>query len=413
MTRQWEIDALRGWMLVMMTITHLPTRLTEPLGQPLGFVSSAEGFVLLSAYMAGGIYSRRAYREGIVTMRRAFLRRALKVYLGQAATLLFLFTVITAIGLHVDQPAVKNLLSYYLQHPHTALVAGLLLVYEPPLLDILPIYILFMLLSPAVLAFALRHGWRGVLAASLLLWVLSQFGLSQALYGAAVAVTGLGVPFRETGAFHTFAWQLLWVGGLWLGAREQAPGAWPLRFPRWLLAAACAVALGGLVWRHLGAYGQMPFGPGATVLNRLFDKWELGPLRLLDLLALVVLTIRYGARLAHWLPRQRWIEALGAASLPVFCAHLVAVLMVLALYGGSRLARPWWGDLALLALVFAGLYGVARLALALPRRSKTAVATPGRTAGAAPLAPVAPADGRPSGPRTADSRAAITDCHKR
>ena len=49
MTRWREIDALRGLMLVMMTITHLPTRLSITLGQPLGFVSAAEGFVFLSA----------------------------------------------------------------------------------------------------------------------------------------------------------------------------------------------------------------------------------------------------------------------------------------------------------------------------------------------------------------------------
>ena len=46
--RYWEIDAVRGLMLVLMTITHVPTRFTDPVGQPFGFVSAAEGFVLLS-----------------------------------------------------------------------------------------------------------------------------------------------------------------------------------------------------------------------------------------------------------------------------------------------------------------------------------------------------------------------------
>ncbi|MBS0340892.1 MAG: OpgC domain-containing protein, partial [Proteobacteria bacterium] len=99
--RSWEIDALRGLMLVLMTLTHLPTRLTDPLGQPFGFVSAAEGFVLLSAYMAGLVYSRLAYRKGIVEMERAFWKRAFKIYLIQAAILFFLFTVITAVGLRI------------------------------------------------------------------------------------------------------------------------------------------------------------------------------------------------------------------------------------------------------------------------------------------------------------------------
>jgi hypothetical protein len=63
------------------------------------------------------------------------------------------------------------------------------------------------------------------------------------------------------------------------------------------------------------------------------------------------------------IPRLHWLEALGSASLPVFCAHLVAVLLVLAVYGDSQTARPGWGDLLLLGAVFGWLYGVARLTL--------------------------------------------------
>ncbi|MGE8202062.1 MAG: OpgC domain-containing protein, partial [Variovorax sp.] len=141
MKRYWEIDALRGLMLVLMTVTHLPTRLTDPLGQPFGFVSAAEGFVLLSAFVAGLVYSRIGYLRGVDSMRQAFWRRVVKVYLCQAAILLFLFTVIAAVGLHIDQPAVKNLVSYYLAEPRDGFLFGLLLIYEPALLDILPMYI--------------------------------------------------------------------------------------------------------------------------------------------------------------------------------------------------------------------------------------------------------------------------------
>ena len=90
-------------MLVLMTLTHLPTRLTDPLGQPFGWVSAAEGFVLLSGFTAGLVYSRVARERGAAAMERAFWQRALKVYLVQAATLIFLFTVITRVGLRIDQ----------------------------------------------------------------------------------------------------------------------------------------------------------------------------------------------------------------------------------------------------------------------------------------------------------------------
>lgn len=361
-TRYWEVDALRGLMLVLMTLTHLPSRLTDPLGQPFGFVSAAEGFVLLSAFMAGLVYTRTAYRDGVDAMRRAFWQRALKIYMAQAATLLFLFTIIAALGLRIDQPAVKDLMSYYLTQPRHAFLYSLALVYEPPLLDILPMYIFFMLLSPWVLAFSLRHGWVAVALASTAVWAAAQFGFSEWIYAGVVRWTGLPVPFQEMGAFNAYAWQFLWFMGLWLGASRSTPGARPLRLPRWLLLGAAAVALYGLYWRHHGPDGQAPFG-GDAQLNLLFDKWLLGPLRLVNLLALGVLAIGFGPALMRRLPRLHGLEAMGSASLPVFCAHLVAVLLVLAFYGSSQTARPPWGDALLLAVVFAALYAVARATL--------------------------------------------------
>ena len=56
--RKPELDALRGLFLVWMTLTHLPTRFSDFVNQPLGFVSSAEGFVFISALLVGRLYIR-------------------------------------------------------------------------------------------------------------------------------------------------------------------------------------------------------------------------------------------------------------------------------------------------------------------------------------------------------------------
>jgi hypothetical protein len=393
-TRRWEIDALRGLMLVLMTVTHLPTQLTGPLGQPVGFVSAAEGFVLLSAYMAGMVYGRIAWRRGVGAMRQAFWQRALKIYACQAATLLFLFTVIAFIGLRIEQPAVTNLMSYYLQHPWEGLGFGLLLVYSPPLLDILPLYILFMLASPWVMVLAWRHGWARVMGVSIALWVLAQFGLSAGAYNALSAIVPISVPFSETGAFETWGWQFLWMLGLWMGATRNDPLAPAFRFPPWAVAVALAITVVCVVWRH--AVGQAPFG-NHTTLNLLFDKWSLGPLRVLNLFALVVLLIHFGPGVARRLPRLRWLETLGAASLPVFCAHLVIVLLVLGLLGNAQ-DRPWGLDLPLLVLCFGALYAVARVSLWLDRppedttgdEAASAAPDPAHTPAGEPLAGSAP-----------------------
>ena len=57
--RRPEIDALRGVFLVWMTLAHLPTHLSDFVDEPFGFVSSAEGFVFLSALLVARLYSGR------------------------------------------------------------------------------------------------------------------------------------------------------------------------------------------------------------------------------------------------------------------------------------------------------------------------------------------------------------------
>lgn len=373
--RSWEIDAARGLMLLLMTATHLPTRLSSPLGQPFGYVSAAEGFVLLSAYMAGMVYGRVAWRQSVAEMHHAFWRRALKIYACHAALLLFLFTVIAFIGIRIEQPAVVDLLNFYVRQPFTALVGGLLLLYEPPLLDILPLYVLFMLASPWVMVLAFVWGWRPVMAASATVWLLAQFSLSRWVYDGVNAIVPLYVPFNETGAFVMWSWQFLWMLGLWMGATRNDPNAPPFEFPRWSVLVALALAIALMAWRHL--VGQIPFHPEGpySMFNPWFDKWALGPLRLINLFALMVLAIHYGPRLAARMPRQRWLETLGSASLPVFCAHLVLVLGVLAGLG-ARYDRPWGLDLALLAASFAVLYAVARATLWLEKKPQEDTTTP-------------------------------------
>src|SRR6266850_5514249 len=55
--RDRRLDALRGLMLVIITIDHLPSAFAAFTYQSLGFVSAAEGFVFLSGYVAGMVYA--------------------------------------------------------------------------------------------------------------------------------------------------------------------------------------------------------------------------------------------------------------------------------------------------------------------------------------------------------------------
>jgi hypothetical protein len=346
--RRWELDALRGLMLILMTLTHMPTMYSLPSGQPFGFVSAAEGFVFLSAFMAGKVYGGRAQRDGLAAMQSAFHERAFKLYLCQLGLLLLTFTLIAWLGVRNHQGGVTGLLEFFFIDPRAAVVGAALLLHNPPLLDILPMYIVLMLASPWLLRRGLRHGWGGVLAASALLWLGEQWGLGRTVHD----WIGLPIPYGDTGAFHWLAWQALWVVGLWLGARRE-----PLpRVPVWLLAPAAVYASGMLLLRHIA--GQDPM-PGVPALGLLLDKWSLGPMRVLNSASVFALLVWAGPWLLNVLPRLRPLELLGRHSLPVFCAHIVIALFTLAFFGSTQVIRPWTTDVALLAAAFAGLFLVA------------------------------------------------------
>src|SRR3954471_175547 len=133
MQRQTELDWLRGLMLVLMTITHLPTWFSSHVGQPFGFVSAAEGFVFLSAYLVGSVYTRTAHRHGYPAMRNAIWRRAAKVYAAHVALLLLLFFVLVPLAISNGAHAITDLASFYVERPHAALISALFLAYNPPL----------------------------------------------------------------------------------------------------------------------------------------------------------------------------------------------------------------------------------------------------------------------------------------
>ncbi len=235
--RRPELDALRGLFLVWMTLTHLPTRFSDFVNQPVGFVSSAEGFVFISALLVGRLYMREFVQDP-ANVRLRLWKRSFKIYGYHLAMLAFAFTVVASYAVHTHQAALVNLLHFYLTRPKAAIVGSLLLIYCPPLLDILPMYVTFLFLTPMVLSAAVRFGWRIILGASALLWILAQLGLRDAAHNWVVHLTHLRIPLQETGAFNLFAWQGVWAVGLWIGARTATEIEPFPPVPRWLAGAS-------------------------------------------------------------------------------------------------------------------------------------------------------------------------------
>jgi hypothetical protein len=323
--RRPELDALRGLFLVWMTLTHLPTRFSDFTNSPIGFVSAAEGFVFISALLVGRIYMRDTLKDA-PGVRVKLWKRSLKIYMYHLLMLILVFTVAAGFAIHTHKAALNNLLNFYLAHPVVAVVGSVFLIYCPPLLDILPMYVLFLFFSPLALSISARFGWWKIVGASAAIWVMAQFGLRDVVHNWIVHLTHLNIPLQETGAFNLFAWQAVWLVGLCVGAKS-ALGENPLNnTPRWIISISIVACLFFIGIRH----GWLGEHLTQQALGIQLDKWQLGPLRVINLITFTVVVYWMRPVLVRLISIEPFLT-LGKASLRVFCAHLFFVFVGLSL----------------------------------------------------------------------------------
>jgi hypothetical protein len=354
MGRRLELDAARGLMLVWITLTHLPTAASAYVNQPFGFVSAAEGFIFLSALFTGRIYFRLAEHDGYHAMERRMWSRTVRLYCYHALLLAFAFLVAVPIAEHGDRPCLHNLLDFYfMAGPKRSVIEAFLLIYRPPLLDILPMYIIFLMFTSAALLLARKIGWKPILWTGFSLWALAQFGLRADAYKVASKIIPAHIPLNEMGSFDLWAWQFLWIAGVWLGVRWAQNN---LPIEKWAKRAAIpavVIAASCFVLRRAIEHG-LQLGP----TEFLFDKWHLGPLRLLDFAAVAALLI---VTQSLWkFLAVRPLVLMGQSSLQVFCVHLLCCFAGLTLLGNaSRISG--WRQVELLTATFVAMLLTAKL----------------------------------------------------
>jgi hypothetical protein len=284
------------------------------------------------------------------------------------------------------------------EQPYRALLEALALRFQPAFLDILPLYIVLLLLLVPALPLLRRP--------RLLLW------LSAGAY-VVVRLLGLNLPSWTGGGwfFNPLAWQLLFCMGCTLGyrpPREAAAGApgqppAPAGGPRLslALAAACGawLLLGAVVqtlaWHRPDLLARLPEGVALALAE--VDKTGLHPFRLLSVLALAYLT-------AHAVPREAaWLRGgaaapfvmMGQHGLPVFCAGIF-----LSFLGRLALERSdgWAMQAAVNASGLAALVAVAAIAAWYRQRGQGEAGMPGRAAAPATVGAPSPAGPSPAVP---------------
>jgi hypothetical protein len=339
--RDLRFDTLRGLFLVCMTINHLPTEIRAVTDQSLGIFSAAEGFVFLSGLIAGWVYTRKYRSLGPEGLMAASTGRAKSIYRWHIGSFLAAFVCVRAaeIWLGYCSPAVPKL---FFAHPLESLGLGLTLLYQPGLLDLLPMYCAFVLLLPVVIrALEAGYAWL-VLCLSASAWLAVQW---------APPIDGAPLYPINTGSFNLFAWQFLFLAGLTIG-HARLSGREQVARPRpWVLACAGAVAVYGFGLRHFQWPALWPDRAYGILLN----KPALGLFRMADFGCVAYLVGAFGANFPSALT-WRPLALLGRHSLAVVAVQSVAIMALLPFAApfGTALARTLTA-----ACVVALLFGVA------------------------------------------------------
>ena len=322
MQRNIGIDTLRGLLLVWMTFNHLEGPLSAYTFEALGFISSIEGFVFISGIVAGMVYGRIGLQQGNDLLRKRAFRRALDIYLFHMASFVFVMILEILISNEIYASFYEQINPLPMKSPLTALGLGAIFLWLPAFLDILPLYCLFLLIAPFCIHRFKNNQGYWVLSGSFLVWSLATYHYES--WDNLQRFLNQFFPCVLS-SFNPFAWQFLFIGGLFFGFRHVTGSRIPIK--KSLIFLALLISLGILLLR----YDVLPPILFDFDLYDLTLRNSLGPLRIINLLTLAYLITCVGTRFPKLL-EWPWFSFLGQHSLQVFTFHLASLYLILPLY---------------------------------------------------------------------------------
>lgn len=311
--RDLRLDLFRGIALWLIFLDHIPSNIVSWITiRNYGFSDATEIFIFISGYTAAFVYGRAMRERGFIVASARILRRAWQIYVAHVFLFAIYLAEIAYVARGFQNPLYAEEMGVldFLQHPDVTIVQALLLKFKPVNMDVLPLYIVLLLLFPPIL-WVLQRSATAALATATLLYVLNwEFGWNISAYPSGVW------------AFNPFAWQLLFVFGAWcaLGGAEKLGRM--LRSDVVLAAAAAYLVFAFLItltW-HFPRLGYLvPHWFEEFVYP--IDKTNLDVLRFAHFLALAALTVRFVPR--HWPALgSPWLAPAilcGQHSLEIFC----------------------------------------------------------------------------------------------
>ena len=317
-SRDLRLDFFRGVALIFIFIDHIPENILSYFTlEALGFFDAAEVFIFISGFTAALVYGRRLVEKGALYATAQVMRRAWQLYVAHVFLFVIFIAEVSYTATTFKNPMYNEEMRVadFLDEPHVAVVQALLLQFQPTFLDILPLYILMLVIFPVVLLGAQRH-FLLVLLPSAMLYIAVQV----------FAITVPAYPEGHVWYFNPLAWQFLFVSAALLG-HARTRGQTTLPWARVVFPAAAVIFVAAflikLSWTIHGVWEAFP----GLLLKQLWpiNKNNLSPLRLVPFYALVVLVVMWVPRDARFLrtaAARPWVLC-GQQSLEIFCLGII------------------------------------------------------------------------------------------
>lgn len=347
-TRDLRLDFMRGFVIPLLIVSHFEYfSLFMYIGwERIGVVSTAEIFVTLSGIVVGMVYGKKLKKDGFSACFSALLTRSMQLYRVNVFMIL-------AIGLLRYVPFLDTTAVVTFHNPYTGvdyplypplsdgffrlLSQALLLRCGPHQFQIIGLYVaLFILVTPLVFLMLERKQAKLLLGISwVLYWI--NFGMPESQPSTAeIRLTGAQFEY----GFPLIAWQLVYVHGIVAGYyKKELFDFFSSARGKMLVYFSIALSLLFIIFtmnhpiKEFADWSKFSFIPPATFENlyfHYFQKYKLGPGRLLNMVVLFITIYALLTRL--WHPFERafgwFLIPLGQASLYVFFIHVFFILLV-------------------------------------------------------------------------------------
>jgi len=324
--RDITIDIVRGAGILMIGVDHL-AYLAEKFGTAnfvnpfitwlrVGWSSAAEFFVFFSGYLTGMVYLKTLHTHGTWMMWARAAQRSWHIYVVNLLTLCCVLVLLHLAPFANGQlNTLTDMQTLMGADAARGIVEFLRLQFSPLFFEILNLYIVLLLVAPAVILLA-QVSRAAVILISVGIWLVVQLN----------AAWGIAPAFASDSNFNPLGWQLVFVLGMLAGMHGVFARLRELWSRRRLVLVSGSLLLVAFVIKMIDRSGWALPLIGAFDMPG-FDKVNLGSLQLAHFLVSVVFVTQIIPRsltIQGSLP-FRAVAGVGRRSLECFCLSTILV----------------------------------------------------------------------------------------